>query len=185
MLVYGEMSGEVPHTVKGRLLKKGVVVYDSEGVEELERRGYGERDDGRLLLRDYEALYLLYTGRLEVRKGRDPLEMSDLVRFALGRDPDAWTRFMIYRDLRSRGYVVKEGFGFGIDFRVYERGEYGVKPAKYVVFGLNEGSERPVEDVGRAVDEITRMGKEAIIAVIERRGEVIYYKVSKMRFREK
>jgi tRNA-intron endonuclease len=28
------------------------------------------------------------------------------------------------------------------------------------------------------------MGKEAVVAVIERRGEVIYYKASKMRFIE-
>ena len=32
--------------------------------------------------------------------------------------------------------------------------------------------------------EITQMGKEPIIAVIERRGEVIYYKISKMTFLE-
>ena len=46
---------------------------------------------------------------------------------------------MIYRDLRSKGYVVKEGFGFGNDFRIYERGEYGKKPSKYVSVGINEG----------------------------------------------
>ena len=28
------------------------------------------------------------------------------------------------------------------------------------------------------------MGKEPIVAVIERRGEVIYYKISKMNFQE-
>ena len=28
--------------------------------------------------------------------------------------------FLVYRDLRSKGYVAKEGFGFGNDFRVYE-----------------------------------------------------------------
>jgi len=32
------------------------------------------------------------------------------------------------------------------------------------------------------VKEMAKMGKEAIIAVIERRGEVIYYKVSRARF---
>ena len=31
---------------------------------------------------------------------------------------------------------------------------------------------------------ITQMGKEPIIAVIERRGEVIYYKINKMNFYE-
>ncbi len=34
----------------------------------------------------------------------------------------------------------------------------------------------------KKINEITEMGKEPIIAVIERRGEVIYYKINKMNF---
>jgi tRNA-intron endonuclease len=36
----------------------------------------------------------------------------------------------------------------------------------------------------KKIDDITQMGKEPIIAVIERRGEVIYYKINKMNFSE-
>jgi len=36
----------------------------------------------------------------------------------------------------------------------------------------------------KKIDDITQMGKEPIIAVIERRGEVIYYKINKMNFFE-
>ncbi|MFQ6011908.1 MAG: tRNA-intron lyase, partial [Nitrososphaerales archaeon] len=81
----------------------------------------------------------------------------------------------------SRGYVVKEGFGFGVDFRLYDRGEFGGKGAKYVVFGLNEGTEKNAEGFREVGEEILKMGKEPILAVVERRGEVIYYKVSKWR----
>ena len=90
--------------------------------------------------------------------------------------------FLVYRDLRSRGYVAKEGFGFGNDFRVYERGEYEKKPAKYVVFGINEGTYITAKEFAFAVSQIEKMGKGAVVAVIERRGEVIYYKASTMSF---
>ena len=36
----------------------------------------------------------------------------------------------------------------------------------------------------KKIEEITQMGKEPIIAVIDRRGEVIYYKINKMNFYE-
>ncbi len=36
----------------------------------------------------------------------------------------------------------------------------------------------------KKIEQITQMGKEPIIAVIERRGEVIYYKINKMNFYE-
>jgi tRNA-intron endonuclease len=92
------------------------------------------------------------------------------------------SEFLIYRDLRSRGYVAKEGFGFGNDFRVYERGDYERKPARYIVFGINEGTNTTAKEFASTVRQIQKMGKEAVVAVIERRGEVIYYKASTTHF---
>ena len=50
------------------------------------------------------------------------------------------------------------------------------KNAKFLVFGLNEGKQEKVGKLQKKIQEITSMGKEPIIAVIERRGEIIYYK---------
>ena len=99
-------------------------------------------------------------------------------------NPEILTKFLIFRDLKTRGYVVKDGFGFGSDFRVYESGLFGEKSAKFLIFGLNEGQQEKMGALQKKIDEITQMGKEPIIAVIERRGEVIYYKINKMNFLE-
>ena len=169
--------------MQGLVSEGEVEVLDRDRFGELEEAGYGSREGERLLLRDYEALYLAHTGKLELkdRAGRSVpfAKMAEITQREAG---DAWTKFMIYRDLRSRGYVVREGFGFGTDLRVYERGDYPKKPAKYVVFALDEGIEKRIDDLQLSVKEMAKMGKEAIIAVIERRGEVIYYRVSRARF---
>jgi len=47
---------------------------------------------------------------------------------------------------------------------------------------LNEGKQEKIGQLQKQVQEITQMGKEPIIAIIERRGEVIYYKISKINF---
>ena len=49
---------------------------------------------------------------------------------------------------------------------------------------LDEGTEKSLGDLRDSVKQIVRMGKEAIVAVIERRGEVIYYRVTKATFRK-
>ena len=169
--------------IQAVLSHEAVVVVDGGRLAELEGSGYGSKDGKRLVLRDYEALYLVYAGKLELRddKGKT-VPFETLAEVAQKRAGDSWTKFMIYRDLRSRGYVVREGFGFGTDLRVYERGDYPKKAAKYVVFALDEGIEKRMADLQQSVREMAKMGKEAIIAVLERRGEVIYYKVSKARF---
>ena len=135
------------------------------------------------MLREYEALYLLYVKKLNLEDSDGKkVSFEKLAELAQRKAGDAWTKFVIYRDLKSRGYIVRDGFGFGTDLRVYERGDYPKKPAKYVVFALDEGIEKGMADLQKSVKEMARMGKEAIIAVIERRGEVIYYKVSRARF---
>ena len=177
-------SQEKSPQVLDALLRGGkVAVEDSGRFGELEQVGYGEREGKKLVLKDYEALYLLFSGRLSIadERGRR-VTFHKLAEMCQARSGDAWTKFIIYRDLRSRGYIVKDGFGFGTDLRVYERGGFPDKAAKFVVFALDEGTEREVEELSDSVRQIIKMGKEAIVAVLERRGEVIYYKVGRANF---
>jgi tRNA-intron endonuclease len=180
-----EATEQEPQTppLKARIRGGAAEVTEKDRLGELEEAGYGTREGGKLVLRDYEALFLLHTGRLMlVDDGGKAVGFEEMAQITQSRAGDAWTKFIIYRDLRSRGYVVREGFGFGTDLRVYERGDYPKKAAKYVVFALDEGIERGILDLQKSVRDMAKMGKEGIIAVIERRGEVIYYKVSRARF---
>jgi tRNA-intron endonuclease, archaea type len=174
----------MPPVVEARLAGSGKVLVDeTRSQDELRTKGFGEKEDAEYVLKAYEALYLMNTKRL-VLKGRKEMTFDSLFDMLVKYDRNIMTKFLVYRDLRSRGYVAKEGFGFGNDFRVYERGEYEKKPAKYVIFGINEGTNMTARSFLQAIEQIEKMGKEAVVAVIERRGEVIYYKASKMRFIE-
>src|ERR671923_1116277 len=179
--IYGD---EFQQSIDARLDQKRqkFIVKDERHRDQLRNRGFGEKEDNDYVLKSYEALYLSYTKRLIIKGKDDVVGFDDLVKILIKRDKNILTRFMVYRDLRSRGYIPKEGFGFGVDFRVYERGEYEKKPAKYVVFGMSEGTKIKADKLAETIDQITRMGKDAVIAVIERRGEVIYYKISKASF---
>ena len=160
------------------------MIQDKRSQDQLRNKGYGEMERSGYTLKPYEALYLMHTNRLKASKGKQPLGFDSLLRVALKFDKNILTKFLIYRDLRSRGYVAKEGFGFGVDFRVYDRGEFEKKAARYVVFGINEGTNTRVRTLSKILQDINIMGKDAIVAVVERRGEVIYYKLDKMNLAE-
>lgn len=166
--------------VESRISGGRILVDDTRVQDELRSCGYGDKEGSEYVLKPYEALYLMQAKRLTV-KGKE-MRFDSLFELLLKHDRNIMTRFLVYRDLKSRGYVAKEGFGFGDDFRVYERGEYEKKPARYVVFGVSEGAKMTAKSFAGAVEQIEKMGKHAVVAVIERRGEVIYYKASKMRF---
>lgn len=170
--------------INGKLVSNQTCVTDKAIIHELEQKGFGDIQKEKLFLESFETLYLLYTRRLILKKSTKHIDFNSFMRLCQKTDSDALTKFLIYRDLRNRGYVVKDGFGFGYDFRVYERGHYGEKGAKFLVFGLNEGQQEKMGSLQKKIEEITQMGKEPIIAVIERRGEIIYYKINRINFYE-
>jgi tRNA-intron endonuclease len=173
---------ELESKVEGVLVKDHVLVSDKDMQHVLELKGFGELIKKKFFLKPFESLYLLYVDKLNLLRGTHKIDFDTLMAECIKLDPDSFTKFLIYRDLRTRGYVAKDGFGFGSDFRVYERGQFGEKGAKYVVFGLTEGKREKIGLLQKQIEDITTMGKEPVLAVIERRGEVIYYKVSKIQF---
>ena len=170
--------------VSGELISDQACISDKNMIHDLDLKGFGEFEKEKLFLKSFETLYLLYTKRLILKKSKKQIDFDFFMSICQKTDSEVLTKFLIYRDLRNRGYVVKDGFGFGSDFRVYERGQYGEKGAKFLIFGLNEGQQEKMGQLQKKIEEITQMGKEPIIAVIERRGEVIYYKINKMDFFE-
>ena len=170
--------------VHGDMISDQTCISNKKMIHELEQKGYGEIENEQLFLKQFETLYLLYSKKLILKKGRKQIDFDSFMNICHKTNSDVLTQFLIYRDLRNRGYVVKDGFGFGSDFRVYERGHFGEKGAKFLIFGLVEGQQEKMGALQKKIQEITQMGKEPIIAVIERRGEVIYYKINKMNFFE-
>ena len=159
------------------------IVNENKDKDQLRNKGFGEIFNQEYILSGLETLYLLSNNKIRL-VGKREYDFSSLLKIILKKDKKILTKYLIYRDLRSKGYVVKEGFGFGIDFRIYDRGDYGKRPSKYVSIGINEGLNIKSKDFVDMIDQIENMGKDTVIAVIERRGEVIYYKTTKMSFFE-
>ncbi len=158
-----------------------IAVKEQKFQDSLRNKGFGESFNNEYILDKLESLYLLQTNKIKIH-GKREYNFSSLLQLFLRTDKKILTKYLIFRDLRSKGYVVKEGFGFGSDFRVYERGEFGKKTSKYVTIGINEGINIKSKNFVETVEQIEKMGKNTVIAVIERRGEVIYYKTIKMAF---
>ncbi|MEM3088860.1 MAG: tRNA-intron lyase [Candidatus Bathyarchaeia archaeon] len=176
------MSENTELKIEGLLKEQKVLVSSLQDIKGLTERGYGVLEDATLLLNACEALFLLSKGLLEVKSGdkKKNLNFEELLQHFQKFEEDIWVKYLIYRDLRSRGYVVREGFGLGIDFRLYERGEYGKETATYVVYGILEGKPVKIEHLIRTLKHVQNLKKKLILAVINRRGEIVYYSLSEL-----
>jgi tRNA-intron endonuclease, archaea type len=125
-----------------------------------------------------EALYLMERGKLAVFNGKKQVDLDNFVRLAKKAEKNFWTRYRVYRELRTRGYTLKTALKFGADFRVYRR---GVKPgedhAKWVLFCADENAGltwRQFSAMNR-VAHSTR--KHLLVGVVDDEGDVTYYEI--------
>jgi tRNA-intron endonuclease len=169
------------------LKNKEITVSQPDSIEELATRGYGTKHNTKLTLTYYEALYLRSKGIIQIQqtKPKKNLNFQQLLDHYKTIDPNAWAKYLIYRDLRSRGYIIREGFGLGTDFRMYERGEYGKNTAKYLILGIQEGQPVTLENLAQALKTANSQKKELILAVLNRRGEVVHYTLSRLTLKKK
>ena len=167
------------------LRNNDITVSSPESIEQLSGRGYGTKQNGKLALAYYEALYLQSKNIVQIARNRKPLTFQQLLDHYKALNPNAWAKYLIYRDLRSRGYVTREGFGQNIDFRMYERGEYGTNTAKYLILGIQEGQPITLEKLAQTLKTAHSQKKELVLAVLNRRGEVVHYSLSQLTLKRK
>lgn len=165
-----------------------VVVPAQNEANSLYQDGYGSLlTDSRLLtLKPFEALYLAEKDKISVveEKSRERLDFQGLIWRFTDVDSNIWTRYVVYRDLRARGFVAKEGPGQGVEFLVYERGSYGKRTPRYLVHTLWEGAQEPLRHLGDMLAVADDAGRILRLAVIDRRGEIVYYTLSEMILQE-
>jgi len=178
-----QKKAPVEFKTSGAIADKGVVVSEQSSIDQLTSRGYGTLEGKIFTLAFFEALYLQDKGMLETKdKDGATIDFQTLLHHYEEKNENAWVNYLVYRDLRSRGYVVREGFGQGIDFRIYERGSYGKDTAPYLILITQEGKPLPIAALADSLSKCQSQKKELILAVTNRRGEIVHYSVGEMHF---
>lgn len=159
------------------ILEKGAVRVGPEGKSLYDQSGYGRVSKDGLILSAAEALYLVHRGKVEVTG--HPFD-SLLARFS--QEPTFLRNFLVYRDIRERGYAVATG---PHDFRVFRRGQRpGSGESQYMVRVL---SERDLVDFTVARAEVTtsrNLRKQHVLAVVDDENELTYYEVKEQQPKE-
>jgi tRNA-intron endonuclease len=148
------------------------VRLDERGRERFyDSRGYGHPVDGELHLSPVETAHLLYRGDLDSVDGMG-------FRAFLEREDGLASRFLVYKDLRDRGFYltpardgwVDDSAGAGapssddVDFVVYPRGKGPWDDAvEYRVRVVAERASVPVDALG-----------DVVLAVVDEESELTY-----------
>ena len=150
--------------LRGHLVRDRILTEDTQIFE---RFFYGNLKDGLVCLSLIEGIYLVETGILKLNVSLD--ELKDVARKF---DPNFDRRYEVYKDLKLRNFVVKTGFKFGSDFRVYERVESveDLPHSKYLITIVDDKS-MPMFEIARAVRLAQNVRKKQLFVYKDDEGK--------------
>lgn len=160
------------------ILKKDRVIVQHQHAHNLyNKRYFGNLTDEGLELSFIEALYLLEKEKIEIfDKNGENVTASDM--YTIIREKQIFSHYLVYKDLRIRGYIVKTGFKYGSDYRIYERGRSpGDGHSNYLVKILSEEQEIKVRDFSSYVRVAHGVRKNLLLAVVDDEYDITYYDI--------
>lgn len=143
--------------------KEAKVFYEQSGYGRIEK-------DGTLRLAPVEALYLIARGKIEI----ESLNFDKLLAFC-SMTPGFLRSFIVYRDIRERGYVVTTG---PHDYRVFPRGQRpGHGQSRFLIRVYSERDIIELPQVLSEAETAANMRKQFVLAVSDDEDELTYYEI--------
>ncbi len=167
-----------------------LVVWDRESSSKLFKMGYYGKPLGipkpkiavfntPLVLDLMEGLYLTENKIIKVEeKSRKQLGIAELKKRARKLYDDFDQKYVVYRDLRSHGFIVTPGIKYGCDFAVYRHGP-GLEHAPYMVSVKRSSEDVTATDIVKAGRLATTVRKRFIVAVPEPKSRNVEYLIFK------
>lgn len=148
---------------------------------------YGELTvSGNLKLDPFETVILAERNRIEIFDDeQNSLALSDVVARFSEIISDFLSHYLLYKDLRTRGYVIKKHTPTSRYFLLYERGASPNKKEEYVfalILPMTEGILFNVNEIDQVVSKAKNLDLKLIFAVIDSLGDVSYYSVKELTF---
>ena len=143
-----------------------------------DKNRYGETTKEKYQYSLVEALYLLERSKMEIKKGRKVLDFDTFLKLARKNEKNFWIRYVTFKEMRNRGYIVKTALKFGADFRVYDR---GVKPgedhAKWVMYPIAETDTCSWFEFAAKNRVAHSTRKRLLLAIVDAEGSTTFYEI--------
>ncbi len=147
----------------------GHFLIERASLESILKEGYAQLENNVLSFSNpYEVLFLILQGKISNADG-SAIGLSDM--FKRLEDRVELTRYLVYKELRLRGYAVEPSPMDLFDLLANKASE------GYYIKILREGENYSVEDLIGFVKLSIRHKKEALVAIVERNGDVYFYRL--------
>jgi tRNA-intron endonuclease len=122
--------------------------------------------DSQLVLDLIEGYYLFLRNKLDIYKPDGKLiSLKEITNICKRQYTDFDVKYIVFENLRNKGYIVSPGIKFGCDFAVYIHGP-GIDHAPYLVKVLKPSQSISGVDIVFAGRLATTVKKQFILAIV-------------------
>lgn len=155
------------HLVSGKLLSNSQKAISLSNSKKL-----GEIVNKQVIFSPFETLYLTESRKVQILKNNKQISENQLIKLFSKKDKDFFIKYIIFKELRKKGYIVKTGLKFGAEFRVYEKKS---QHAKWIVFPIKQSENINLREF-ISLNRITHStAKKLLIAIIDSEESVSFY----------
>ncbi|HNV94710.1 MAG: tRNA-splicing endonuclease [Candidatus Methanofastidiosum methylothiophilum] len=163
------------------LVENRAIIDDKDAVNKIhKKRGFGELIDKKLYLTVVEALYLVERGLIKVTSDNKELSFEELLKNGSG-EQNIFGKYVVFKDLKEKGYQVKTAFKYGCAFRIY-RGSIEEGHADYIIDVFMEGEKIDANILAAHVRIAHSVKKDMVFAFVDSDNDITYYLVKRMTF---
>jgi tRNA-intron endonuclease len=164
-------------TLKGKLLLNSVLL-EKQAIEELYNKSYYGRPKGDTLEVSLpESAFLIYMEKIRVEFEGKEIGFEDFFLKASSLLKNFELLYIVYKDLRERGYYVQPGV---TGFRVYPRGGHpGKTPAEFFVFVTSERMPLLLSQLSLHLETVENLKKRLVVSIVDEESDITYYEVKK------
>ncbi len=143
-----------------------------------EKSNFGERIGEKIQYSLSEAFYLLEEGKLEISNNKKNLSKSEVLEKFQKIDKKFFIKYVVFKDLRRKGYVLKTALKFGADFRIYEKGaKPGKAHSRWILYSDQETNKIKWQDFAAKTRIANSTKKNLLIAIVDDEEKVTYYEI--------
>jgi len=163
-----------------RAIFTGETIYSNKksAFSLYEKSRFGEPREGKIFYSYPEALFLSEKGKLEIAEGKKKLSFDKLLNELKKLDTRIQTKYAVFKDMRSRGYIVKTALKFGAEFRIYDKGaKPGEEHARWILYPVREQEVLTWHDFAAKNRVAHSTRKNLLIGIVDEEGDCTFYEV--------
>lgn len=165
--------------ISGELVNNHIIIKKSSDIGRLFNRSHIGilKTPDTLILNLLEGVFLLDEGKMSVYHNKKQVSISNLLKFAMRNIPEFETKYLVFKDLRNRGYAISfSNTDIPVMFRRIKQQHDRI--SSFVVVAFSERDILDIDAMKQLLQQFKKKNSALWFALVDEEGDLTYYNIS-------